>query len=137
MRVVLDTNVLVSGIFFSGVPGRVLEAWADERFELVLSPAIFDEYLRTCARLAASRAGLEYEAVLATIVGHGTLVADTDLGEAITVDPDDDKFMLCARDYGAIVVSGDKHLLIASGWEEVRVMRPSNFLSHLDNPDSP
>lgn len=43
MRVVLDTNVLVSGIFFAGVPGRVLEAWADGKFELVLSPSIFDE----------------------------------------------------------------------------------------------
>ena len=131
MRVVLDTNVLVSGIFFSGVPGRVLEAWADERFELVLSPAIFDEYLRTCARLAASRAGLEYEAVLATIVGHGTLVADTDLGEAITVDPDDDKFMLCANSAGAIVVSGDSDLLDVSGWQGVEVLRPRDFLRRL------
>ena len=76
MRVVLDTNVLVSGIFFAGVPGRLLEAWADDKYELVLSPSIFDEYLRACARLAESRSGLEYEAVLATIVGHGTLVAD-------------------------------------------------------------
>jgi putative PIN family toxin of toxin-antitoxin system len=131
VRVVLDTNVLVSGIFFSGVPGRVLEAWADERFELVLSPAIFDEYLRTCARLAASRAGLEYEAVLATIVGHGTLVADTDLGEAITVDPDDDKFMLCANSAGAIVVSGDSDLLDVSGWQGVEVLRPRDFLRRL------
>jgi len=131
VRVVLDTNVLVSGIFFSGVPGRVLEAWADERFELVLSPAIFDEYLRTCARLAASRSGLEYEAVLATIVGHGTLVADTDLGEAITVDPDDDKFMLCANSAGAIVVSGDSDLLDVSGWQGVEVLRPRDFLRRL------
>ena len=38
MKVVLDTNVLVSGIFFAGVPGHILEAWAAARFELVLSP---------------------------------------------------------------------------------------------------
>ena len=131
MRVVLDTNVLVSGIFFSGVPGRVLEAWADERFELVLSPAIFDEYLRACARLAESRSGLEYEAVLATIVGHGTLVADAVPGEPITVDPDDDKFMLCASSAGATVVSGDSDLLHVSGWRGVEVLRPRDFLRRL------
>ena len=134
MKVVLDTNVLVSGIFFAGLPGQVLEAWADDRFELVLSPTIFDEYLRTCARLAASRSALEYEAVLATIIGHGTLVADTTSEEAITVDPDDDKFMLCARTAGALVVSGDSDLLDVSGWQGVDVLKPRDFLDHLRHP---
>jgi putative PIN family toxin of toxin-antitoxin system len=134
VRVVLDTNVLVSGIFFAGVPGQVLDAWAEDRFELVLSPTIFDEYLQTCARLAASRPGLEYDAALATIVGHGTLVADTESHEAITADPDDDKFMLCARATGAIVVSGDSDLLDVSGWQGVAVLRPRAFLAQLGDP---
>ena len=46
MKVVLDTNVLISGIFFGGLPRAVLDAWAEERFELLLSPLIFDEYVR-------------------------------------------------------------------------------------------
>ncbi len=119
MRVVLDINVLVSGISFAGVPGQLLEAWAEDKFELVLSPAIFDEYLQTCARLAASRPGIEYDAVLATIVGHGTLVADIESEETLTADPDDDKFMLCALAAGALVVSGDSDLLDVSGWQGV------------------
>lgn len=134
MRAVLDTNVLVSGIYFAGVPGQVLEAWAANRFELVLSPSIFDEYLRTCARLAALRPGLEYEAVLATLVGHGTLVADIESDEAITADPDDDKFMLCARSAGAVVVSGDSDLLDVSGWQGVEVLKPRAFLDQLGGP---
>ena len=137
MKVLIDTNVLISGIFFGGPPRAVLDAWAEDRFELLVSPSICDEYVRTCDRLSASHQGLEYHSVLATIIGRGHLVPDGTTSGPITDDPDDDKFMLCARDYGAIVVSGDKHLLNASGWEEVRVMRPSNFLSHLDNPDSP
>ena len=137
MKALLDTNVLISGIFFGGPPRAVLDAWAEDRFELLVSPSIFDEYVRTCDRLSASHQGLEYPSVLATIIGRGHLVPDGTASGPITDDPDDDKFMLCARDYGAIVVSGDKHLLNASGWEEVRVMRPSNVLSHLDNPDSP
>jgi len=137
VKALLDTNVLISGIFFGGPPRAVLDAWAEDRFELLVSPSIFDEYVRTCDRLSASHQGLEYHSVLATIIGRGHLVPDGTASGPITDDPDDDKFMLCARDYGAIVVSGDKHLLNASGWEEVRVMRPSNFVSHLDNPDSP
>ena len=134
MKVVLDTNVLVSGIFFAGVPGQVLEAWAADRFELVLSPAIFDEYLQTCARLGASHHGLEYDAILASMVGHGTLVEDTEWEEVITANADDDKFMLCARSVGALVVSGDSDLLDVSGWHGVEVFKPRAFLDLLGEP---
>ena len=135
MKAVLDTNVLVSGIFFGGQPRAVLDAWAAGRFELVLSPSIFDEYVRTCDRLGASHEGLKYEAILATIIGHGPLVADTMASGPITADPDDDKFMSCALTKGAIVVSGDRHLLDMSGWEGVRVMGPHDFLAYLESPD--
>jgi putative PIN family toxin of toxin-antitoxin system len=137
VKVLLDTNVLISGIFFGGPPRAVLDAWAENRFELLVSPSIFDEYVRTCDRLGASYPGLDYHSLLATIIGHGRLVPDGTASGSITADPDDDKFMVCARDFGAIVVSGDKHLLQASGWEKVRVMRPSDFLTHLINPDVP
>ena len=137
MKVVLDTNVLISGIFFGGQPRAVLDAWAAGRFELVVSPSIFDEYIRTCERLSASHPGLKFEAVLATIIGHGTLVPDARAPDPITDDPADDKFMACARSQGAILVSGDKHLLDASGWEGVRVMKPRDFLTHLENPTVP
>ena len=133
MRAVLDTNVLISGIFFGGQPRAVLDAWAADRFELVLSPSIFDEYVRTCDRLGTSHEGLRYEAILATIIGHGTLVPDAIASGPITADPDDDKFMSCAQGHGAIVVSGDRHLLDVSGWEGVRVMRPHDFLAYLES----
>lgn len=77
------------------------------------------------------------KAVLTSIIGYGTLVPDSLSSGPITADPDDDKFVLCARGHGAIVVSGDQHLLEVSGWEGVRVMKPHDFLEHLDNPDAP
>lgn len=43
MKVVLDTNVLLSGIFFGGTPGRILEEWQNGRFEVLVSRAILDE----------------------------------------------------------------------------------------------
>jgi putative PIN family toxin of toxin-antitoxin system len=135
VKAVLDTNVLISGLFFGGQPRAVLDAWAAGRFELVLSPSILDEYVRTCDRLGTSHEGLRYEAILATIIGHGTLVADAIAPGPITADPDDDKFMSCAQGHGAVVVSGDKHLLNVSGWEGVPVMRPHDFLAHLERPD--
>jgi len=134
VRAILDTNVLVSAIFFGGAPRRNHKLWADDRFELVLSPAIFDEYLRACARLSASRPGLEYEEVLATIAGHGTLVPDSPSTAPITRDPDDDKFMLCGKTSQSIVVSGDADLHDVAGWQGVEVVRPRTFLGLLDPP---
>lgn len=132
MRAVLDTNVLVSGIFFGGLPRLVLDAWADQRFELVLSPLIFDEYQRTCDRLAVQHSTLAYPSILTTLIGHGTLVSDTIISEPITSDPDDDKFLLCALTAQALVVSGDRHLLDAKGWRGINVLTPRDFLQRLD-----
>jgi len=132
VRVVVDTNVLVSGVFFGGVPRQVLEAWAAGQFELVLTPSIFDEYLTTCARLGSKHPGLEYLEVLATVAGHGTLIPDPQSADAITADPDDDKFMICAQVADAVVVSGDSDLLEASGWEGVSVLTPRAFSELLD-----
>ena len=35
MKIVLDTNVFISGVFFTGPPYRILEAWRDRTLELV------------------------------------------------------------------------------------------------------
>ena len=43
MKVVVDTNVFVSGVFFGGPPGDVLTAWRDKRIELVVSREIIEE----------------------------------------------------------------------------------------------
>lgn len=131
MRVLLDTNVLISGIFFGGRPREILNSWAEGRFELVLSPEIYDEYLRVCERLAETRPHLSYQAVLARLVGGATLVPDPEGDRPITSDPDDDKFMRCALQAGALIVSGDSHLLEASGWEGVEVLTPAAFLDSL------
>lgn len=53
MKVVLDTNVLLSPVFFGGAPGRVLQAWRDRRVDFVLSVPIFTEYQQAGERLAA------------------------------------------------------------------------------------
>ena len=64
MRVVLDTNVLISAIFFSGPPSRILAAWIDERFELAASTQILDEYRKVADRIGERFPGVEVRPVL-------------------------------------------------------------------------
>ena len=52
MKIVIDTNVFVSGIFFTGPPYRILEAWRDGKLQPVISQEILDEYRRVGAALS-------------------------------------------------------------------------------------
>ena len=74
MKVVLDTNVLISGIYFGGIPGKILEAWGAGRFQLLVSTEILQEYLNVVERLADQYAGVEYESVIGLIIQNAELV---------------------------------------------------------------
>jgi len=130
VKVVLDTNVLLSAIFFGGIPGRLLAAWQSGEVTLVLSPDIFDEYRRVGQELSERypELGGTLEPVLALLVMNATIVDVPPLDSGVSHDPDDDKFLACARASCAdVVVSGDKHLLQVSGWQGIKVLTPRQF----------
>ena len=129
MRVVLDTNVLVSGVFFGGLPGRILEAWKDEDLTLVVSPAILEEYFHVGRVLSSRYQGVDLDPILALLAMHADIIDVPEISQEICEDPDDDKFLTCAVAGSAfIVVSGDKHLRAVSGWQGVDVMTPRAFV---------
>ena len=128
MRIVLDTNVFVSGVFFGGVPGRILDAWRDARVRLVLSAEILAEYQRVGQVLGAQYSGVDLEPFLGLLTVEAEIVEAPDLPEPVSFDPDDDKFLACEIAAGvAVIVSGDKDLLYQSVWRSVRVLRPRQF----------
>ena len=131
MKVVLDTNVVVSGVFFGGTPGRVLAAWSAGKFSLVLSPAILDEYRRVGHDLGQRHPDLTatFEPVLTLITMNAVIVDAPGLDEPVSADPDDDMFLAAALAAQAhLIVSGDRDLLDVSGWREIEVLSPRQFL---------
>jgi len=137
MKIVLDTNVLISGIYFSGPPGTILQAWRSGKFQLAVSIEILEEYLNVAERLANRYAGVEYEGILGLIVQNAELVQAADLPKPVSEDPDDDKFLACALASNIrIIVSGDSDLLRVSGYADIRVITPKRFISEfLDQSD--
>ncbi|MEA2080691.1 MAG: putative toxin-antitoxin system toxin component, PIN family [Pseudomonadota bacterium] len=130
MKVVLDTNVLISGIYFAGLPEKILEAWGTRRFQLLVSTEILQEYLNVAERLAARYAGVEYESVLGLIIQNAELAQTSDLPEPVSTDPDDDKFIACAlAGNSTTIVSGDSDLLNVSGYCRIKVLTPKAFVS--------
>ena len=130
MKVVLDTNVLISGIYFGGSPGKILQAWGTRRFQLLVSTEILQEYLNVAERLADRYAGVEYESILGLIIQNAELVQPSDLPEPVSTDPDDDKFLACAlAGDSTIIVSGDSDLINVSGYCGIKVLTPKAFVS--------
>ena len=128
MRIVLDTNVFISAVFFGGVPGRILEAWRDGRLQLVLSADILNEYQRVGQVLGTRYSGVDLEPFLHLLAVEAEVIEAPDLSAPVSADPNDDKFFACASAAGvAVVVSGDKDLLDHDGWRGVRVLRPRQF----------
>lgn len=129
MRVVLDTNVLLSGIFFSGPPNKILEAWRDGDIQFVLSAEIIDEYTRVSKILADRYSGMEISLILNLIVAHSDIVQTPPLPHQVCEDPDDDKFLACAISGECkVIVSGDRHLLKLSGYWGIVVLTPRAFV---------
>lgn len=128
MRVVLDTNVVMSALFFGGVPGEILQAWKQKRLTWVVSPAILEEYRSVSQDLARHYGGVEARRLLAFIAVEVEVIDAPALPEPVSRDPDDDKFLACARSGAAgVVVSGDDDLLSLGSWEGIQVLTPRQF----------
>ncbi len=124
----LDTNVVVSGIFFSGPPREILRSWSRGKIRLLITPEIFEEYKRIAAELNQKYPSIEIRRILELILVGSELVIAAPLPRPICNDPDDDKFFDCAAaGRASIIVSGDKHLLNASGAHEISVVTPRYF----------
>ena len=132
MRVVLDTNVFVSGIFFGGPPGDLLSAWRDGAIEIVVSREIVAEYVRVGERLSAQFPGVDLNPALQLLAATAMLVVAPPLPEPACRDADDDKLLACAVAAEVrYVVGGDLDLLAVSPYQAVTVLRPRDFLELL------
>lgn len=129
MRVVLDTNVLVSGIFWKGAPYSILTAWARGRFEVVISKDILHEYLAVLKRIDTGGDSAEQWGVF--ILENAHVVQGSSMVK-LSRDSADDKFINTAiigrADY---IVSGDDDLLSLKEKSPVTVVSPRKFAAML------
>ena len=82
MKVALDTNVFVSGIFFSGPPFQILQAWRDGKIQLMVSPEIQDEYRRVGEILAEEHPAIDPEPMLEYVIQNAVVFSAPPLWQA-------------------------------------------------------
>jgi putative PIN family toxin of toxin-antitoxin system len=137
-RVVLDTNIYVSGTILShGAPFEVLEAWRRQAYILLTSEAIIAEVERVLRYPhIRDRYGISDEDVrrlIASLRTDALVVPGVYEVRGVVADPDDDKFVACALEGQAdCIVTGDTDLLDLVRYRGIDVLRPSEFLKRLE-----
>jgi putative PIN family toxin of toxin-antitoxin system len=128
MRVIIDTNVLVSGIFFKGPPYSILQAWRDGLVQLVVSNSILSEYSETTKRISLKYPAIDISSLLELLTIKSEVVAEKVIDKKISRHQLDDKFIHCAKAGKVlIIISGDKHLLELHPYENIEILSPTVF----------
>lgn len=129
IRLVLDTNVFMSGIFWSGAPEKILDAWHANKVKLIVSPDILDEYVKVADRLSKKYPGVDVSPFIDLVTVYGELVSPVKLKEPVSRDPDDDKFIATALAAKCkLIVSGDDDLLTVTGCFGIDIIKPGDFV---------
>lgn len=130
LRVIADTNVVVSALLFPGVTARMVDLWQSGAFVLLASGEIVTEYLRVLAYPKFELTENEVMALLHDeILPFATVVTPSSTFPPTCRDPDDDKFLACAAAGRAdLIVSGDDDLLDLGKHGRCRIVRVAEFL---------
>jgi len=131
VRIVLDNNVIVSGIFWKGVPSEILECWINKKFQLLTTEPIIEEYEKTLTRISKGKNERLVTSWIMFIIENG-IVVNVRKKFQLSSDPDDDKFIDCAVSGNAdLIVSGDSHLLDLKSVLDINIVKPKVFISIL------
>lgn len=133
-RVVLDTNVFVSGtIVRHGLSARLIALAVEGRIILVVSSYLLAEYSAVIQRphivnkypQLSSRLDL----IRRFIQTHAILVAPAAIPDLVSADPKDNAVVACAIEGKAkYLVSGDEHLLQVGNYHGIRILTPREML---------
>ena len=130
LRVVLDTNVLVSGLAYPGsVPGRIVSTWRDGGLDVVLSRYILDELTRVLPRLARIHmTPAEIRDLVDSLMFIADVVEPDGVPDAKLRDPADQAVLLTlAASKADYLITGDRDLLALAGWYSI--VTPADFWS--------
>lgn len=138
LRVVLDTNVLISASFrkISPIPNQIYQALKSQQFILIMSTLILEEIEDVLNRKKiVKRTHMKThkrKQFIVEITSISVLVSGKISVEVIKEDPDDDKLIAAALEGKAdYVVSGDKHLLNLKEYQGIKILSPRDFVKIL------
>ncbi|MEI6645789.1 MAG: putative toxin-antitoxin system toxin component, PIN family [bacterium] len=134
MRIVCDTNVLISALLWGGTPGRILERIESGFDTLYTSRILLQEltevlnYPKISRTLA--RRNLSSNEILELVIAHAQIVKTSNTPiRAVPSDPDDDHVIDCAvTAHADYILTGDSHLLALKVWDSIPILSAGEYL---------
>ncbi len=132
LRVVLDTNVLISAILFGGKPRQILEKAIRGEIRLCLSEPILEEVKGVLKRPKFDYSPEMIQIILTELTGIADIVNPSETIHVVLEDPDDNRILECAVEARVnYVVTGDLHLLKLSMYRDTEILNTAAFLGGL------
>ncbi len=135
MRVVIDTNVVVSALLFGGTPAELIPMWRASKITPYISKEILDEYIQVLSypRFELTEAEIEY-LVYREILPYFEIAELPAKRPVIVIDDSsDDLFLYCAQAVkAACILSGDRHLLTLKSFRNAPIITPAEFLNQFN-----
>jgi putative PIN family toxin of toxin-antitoxin system len=129
MRVVLDTNVILSAILFGGKPRKVLEAALSGSLKICISESIIEELQNVLQRPKFGLTSQILQGVISELTSIAGWVLPKKHLELIEDDPTDNQVLDCAIEANAdYIISGDGHLLQLGKCGSTLIMNPDSFV---------
>lgn len=134
MRVVIDTNVLVSGILSVGIPYKIIEFWKNNKIEVCYTDEILREYTRVLSYPKFKLPLPVITDILVFVTKFGEKINLKTKISAIKEDPFDNVFLACAMDGNChSIITGDSHLLALKKYNNIKIVSPREFLNTFKN----
>lgn len=131
MRVVIDTNIIVSA-FLGGELETILHLLRSDKFRLIVSKKITDEYFNVLSRPKFKIRLAELNDFAALLIIKADSVSPAANVDVITADPSDNMFLAAALEGDVeFIVSGDRHLLEMKAFQEIPILTAREFLNLL------
>ena len=130
MRVVLDTNAIVSALLFTGISSKLVPLWEGGGITALVSRGILEEYLRVLSypKFKLSEGDIK-GLIQEELLPYVDVVKPWRRLRAVDRDPSDDKFVECAvAGKARVIISGDKDLLSIGRYRKILIQSPAQFL---------
>jgi len=136
MRLVLDTNVLISAFLWQGVPSRLIELASEKEIQIFTSRVLLDELTATLSKKKLEKAVLATELTSDQMVRNyrrlSTLVTSRQLAQPISRDADDDAVLACAlAAHADLIVTGDDDLLVLKTFQDIPIVTVSQAIKRI------
>ena len=128
-RIVLDTNVTISALFWRGYPRLLYDLVKGGKVILLFNTKIEAELIRVLAYSKFGLTSAEIFPIIKHLRKHAHFVEEKSDIEIIKDDPTDNIFLECAIDgHADYIISGDHHLLNLGSFVSIRIITAKDFL---------